>query len=128
MAPSPEKVEDMKFFVDEQELNEPVPEVVSSSGAPPPAAVPPLVVATVPLAVTKTAVTAGKGPSQFHLTPSKKAPKLDLGEAYLRSQEQKLQATTAIAQARSRTDLVIALAAQNKSAAEISAFLTLCGV
>jgi hypothetical protein len=71
---------------------------------------------------------AGRGATQFHLTPSKKAPKLDLGEAYLRAQENKVAAATASAQSKARCDLVIALTMQGKTAVEIAAFLLLCGL
>jgi hypothetical protein len=74
------------------------------------------------------AAAAGKGPTQFHLTPSKKAPKLDLGEAYLKSQESKIAAHTASAHSKARCDLVIALTMQGKDATEIAAFISLCGL
>ena len=70
----------------------------------------------------------GKGPAQFHLTPSKKAPKLDLGEAYLRAQESKVAAATASAQSKARCDLVIALTLQGKTAVEIAEFIALTGL
>jgi hypothetical protein len=70
----------------------------------------------------------GKGPAQFHLTPSKKAPKLDLGEAYLKAQESKIAAATVASQSKARCDLVVALTMQGKTAIEIAEFLLLCGL
>ena len=70
----------------------------------------------------------GKGPAQFHLTPSKKAPKLDLGEAYMRAQEIKAAAAASSAQQKARCDLVIALTMQGKTAVEIAEFIALTGL
>ncbi len=70
----------------------------------------------------------GNGPAQFHLTPSKKAPKLDLGDAYLKAQETKIAAATATSQSKARCDLVVALTLQGKSQVEIAAFMILCGL
>ena len=78
---------------------------------------------------TKAAPAApGKGPAQFHLAPSKKAPKLDLGEAYLKAQESKIAAATVASQSKARCDLVVALTMQGKTAIEIAEFLLLCGL
>ena len=52
---------------------------------------------------------------------------MDLGEAYLKAQQIKIEAASATANTKTRTDLVIALLVQNKSADEIIAFLKLAG-
>ena len=73
------------------------------------------------------AASGGKGPAQFHMQPSKKAPKLDLGEAYMRAQQAKTESAAAVAKAKQRCDLVIALTLQKMSAEDISAFLLATG-
>jgi hypothetical protein len=73
------------------------------------------------------AASGGKGPAQFHMQPSKKAPKLDLGEAYMRAQQAKTESAAAVAKGKHRCDLVIALTLQKMSAEDISAFLLATG-
>jgi hypothetical protein len=79
-----------------------------------------------PLAASALAA-VGKGPAQFHLAPSKKAPKMDLGEAYLKAQQSKIESVAVMAQAKTRCELVIALTQQGKTAVEIAEFLLLTG-
>ena len=73
------------------------------------------------------AASGGKGPAQFHMQPSKKAPKLDLGEAYMKAQQAKTESAAAVAKGKHRCDLVIALTLQKMSAEDISAFLLATG-
>jgi hypothetical protein len=68
---------------------------------------------------------AGKPAAVFHLAPSKKEKKMDLGEAYLKAQQSRIDSQAASAQAKNRVDLVIALTLQGKTAVEISAFVAL---
>jgi hypothetical protein len=96
-----------------------------TSCAPPPAV---RVPTTQALVAAPAPAAPGKGPAQFHLTPSKKAPKLDLGEAYLKAQESKIAAATVASQSKARCDLVIALTLQGKTSTEIAEFLLLCGL
>ncbi len=72
--------------------------------------------------------TAGKAAAAFHLAPSKKEKKLDLGEAYLKAQQSRIESQAAAAQAKNRCDLVIALTLQGKTAEEIATFLQLLGL
>ncbi len=65
----------------------------------------------------------GKAPAPFHLAPPKKEKKMDLGEAYLKAQQSRIESVAASASQKNRTDLVIALTLQGKTAAEIAAFL-----
>ena len=119
----------------------PPPAVLATATCPAPprtsCAAPPAVLATAPPSRTPALVSApvqaapaapGKGPAQFHLAPSKKAPKLDLGEAYLKAQESKIAAATVASQSKARCDLVVALTMQGKTAIEIAEFLLLCGL
>jgi hypothetical protein len=48
---------------------------------------------------------------------------MDLGEAYLKAQQSRIEAQSASALAKNRTDLVIALTLQGKTAAQIAEFL-----
>lgn len=69
----------------------------------------------------------GKAAAPFHLAPSKKEKKMDLGEAYLKAQQSRIDSVAASAQAKTRCDLVIALTLQGKTAADIAEFLRLTG-
>jgi hypothetical protein len=69
---------------------------------------------------------AGKPAAVFHLAPSKKEKKMDLGEAYMKSQQIRTDTQALTAQAKTRCDLVIALTLQGKTAEEIQAFLLVC--
>ena len=92
---------------------------------PPPPPPPPLATAPPPPA---TAATGGKPAAAFHLAPSKKEKKLDLGEAYLKAQQSRIESQASSAQAKTRSDMVIALSLQGKSPVEIAALLTLIGL
>ncbi len=70
---------------------------------------------------------AGKPAAAFHLAPSKKEKKVDLGEAYLKAQTARIESASVSAQLKNRTDLVIALTLQGKTAEEIRDFLALLG-
>jgi hypothetical protein len=70
--------------------------------------------------------TPGKAAAAFHLAPSKKEKKMDLGEAYLKAQQTRTDAQAATAQAKTRCDLVVALTLQGKTAEEIVDFLNVC--
>lgn len=70
---------------------------------------------------------AGKPAAPFHLAPSKKEKKMDLGEAYLKAQTARIESASVSAQLKNRTDLVIALTLQGKTAEEIRDFLALLG-
>jgi hypothetical protein len=74
------------------------------------------------------AAAAGKAPAPFHLAPSKKEKKMDLGEAYLKAQQTRIESVAVTAQAKTRCDLVIALTLQGKTAEEIAEFLVLLGI
>jgi hypothetical protein len=69
----------------------------------------------------------GKAPAPppFHMAPSKKSPKMDLGEAYLKAQQLRIESVAASSSAKMRLDLICTLSAQQKTAAEIEAFLKL---
>ena len=69
----------------------------------------------------------GKAPAPppFHMAPSKKSPKMDLGEAYLKAQQLRIESVAASGSAKMRLDLICTLSAQNKTAEEIEAFLKL---
>jgi hypothetical protein len=69
----------------------------------------------------------GKPAATFHLAPSKKEKKMDLGEAYLKAQQARIESVAVSAQAKIRCDLVIALTVQGKTAQEIAAFLVTTG-
>ncbi len=69
----------------------------------------------------------GKPAATFHLAPSKKEKKMDLGEAYLKAQQSRIESVAASAQAKIRCDLVIALTVQGKTAQEIADFLVTTG-
>lgn len=71
-------------------------------------------------------VTPGKAAAVFHLAPSKKEKKMDLGEAYLKAQQTRTDTQAITAQAKTRCDLVIALTLQGKTAVEIAEFLQVC--
>ena len=71
-------------------------------------------------------VTPGKAAAPFHLAPSKKEKKMDLGEAYLKAQQTRTDTQAITAQAKTRCDLVIALTLQGKTAVEIAEFLQVC--
>jgi hypothetical protein len=86
---------------------------------PPPAAPAAAAAAAAPAA----AAAAGKAPAPFHLAPSKKEKKMDLGEAYLKAQQSRMESVAASATQKNRTDLIIALTLQGKTAVEIADFL-----
>lgn len=69
----------------------------------------------------------GKPAATFHLAPSKKEKKMDLGEAYLKAQHARIDSVAVSAQAKIRCDLVIALTVQGKTAQEIADFLVTTG-
>jgi hypothetical protein len=77
-----------------------------------------------------TAVTSNGGnpPAAFHLAPSKKEKKLDLGEAYLKAQQSRIESAAATTQSKHRCDMIVAFAQQGKTSAEISVLLTLAGL
>lgn len=52
---------------------------------------------------------------------------MDLGEAYLKAQQSRIESVAVAAQAKTRCDLIIALTLQGKTAVEIADFLTLIG-
>jgi hypothetical protein len=53
--------------------------------------------------------------------------KMDLGEAYMKAQQFKIESAAVTANTKTRTDLVIAMMVQNKSPEEITAILKLAG-
>ena len=53
---------------------------------------------------------------------------MDLGEAYLKAQQTRIESVAVTAQAKTRCDLVIALTLQGKTAEEIAEFLLLLGI
>jgi hypothetical protein len=69
---------------------------------------------------------AGKHAAVFHLAPSKKEKKMDLGEAYMKSQQIRTDTQAQTAQAKTRCDLVVALTLQGKTVQEIEEFLKVC--
>jgi hypothetical protein len=92
---------------------------------------------------SKAAVTAGKPAAPFHLAPSKKVfpfpfihhdspflqdKKMDLGEAYLKAQQTRIESIAISTAAKTRCDLLIALTLQGKSATEVAQFLALAGL
>lgn len=72
--------------------------------------------------------TAGKAAAGFYLAPSKKEKKMDLGEAYLKAQQSRIESQASMAQAKTRSDMIVALSNQGKTPAEIAALLTLTGL
>jgi hypothetical protein len=62
------------------------------------------------------------------LASSKKTPKLDLGEAYLKAQETKIAFSHESAKTKSRCDFVVALTLQGKTPLEITVLLDLAGL
>ncbi len=99
---------------------------VTSLAAPKAAAAPPTQL--VPSrAAPQAAGGGGKPAASFHLAPSKKEKKMDLGEAYLKAQQSRIESVAASARAKIRCDLVIALTVQNKTAQEITDFLLTTG-
>jgi hypothetical protein len=79
-------------------------------------------------AAAAAAVAAPKGaPATFHLQPSKKEKKIDLGEAYLRAQQARMVSVAATHESKNRCDMIVAFSAQGKTSAEISLLLTLAG-
>jgi hypothetical protein len=68
----------------------------------------------------------GKVAAAFHLAPSKKEKKMDLGEAYLKAQQTRTDTQAVTAQTKTRCDLIIALTLQGKDAVEIAKFLQVC--
>ena len=80
-------------------------------------------------AAAAAAVAAPKGaPATFHLQPSKKEKKIDLGEAYLRAQQVRMVSVAATNESKNRCDMIVAFSAQGKTSAEISLLLTLAGL
>jgi hypothetical protein len=77
---------------------------------------------------TAVIATGGNPPATFHLAPSKKEKKMDLGEAYLKAQQSRIESAAASTQSKNRCDMIIAFVAQGKTSAEISVFLTLAGL
>lgn len=102
------------------------------SGAPPPERAPPpprpaQVLPSRPSTAAAVAPppAAGRPAAVFHLAPSKKEKKMDLGEAYLKAQQSRIDSQAASAQAKNRVDFLIALSLQGKTAVEISDFVAL---
>ena len=111
------------------------------NAAPPPATGKALSAAAAPLAATtgKAAAVA----AVFHLAPSKNKvrnhchrrvyvtvtqdKKMDLGEAYMKAQQLKIESAAATANTKTRTDLVIAMMVAKKTPEEIAAILKLAG-
>jgi hypothetical protein len=111
------------------------------NAAPPPATGKALSAAAAPLAATtgKAAAVA----AVFHLAPSKnkvrnhchrrvyvtvtQEKKMDLGEAYMKAQQLKIESAAATANTKTRTDLVIAMMVAKKTPEEIAAILKLAG-
>jgi hypothetical protein len=107
---------------------------------PPPAAVKAAAAATAPLAPA-----TGKGAAVFHLAPSKNKvrhhyrrhhcvyvtvtqdKKMDLGEAYMKAQQLKIESAAVTANTRTRTELIIAMMVQKKTHDEIAEMLKLAG-
>jgi hypothetical protein len=109
-------------------------------------------IAVAPMAaIAAVAVAAsGKQAAAFHLAPSKKVPlphhlhhnslctpsspaspqavKLDLGEAYLKAQQLRIDSVAVTANTKARCDLVIAMMKQKKSAEEIALMVRLAGL
>jgi hypothetical protein len=52
---------------------------------------------------------------------------MDLGEAYMKAQQLKIESVAVTANTKTRTDLVIAMMVQNKTDVEIAAMLKLAG-
>jgi hypothetical protein len=102
-----------------------VQEVPVRAGASPPDRGPPPPPPAQVLPSRASTAAGGKSAAAFHLAPSKKEKKMDLGEAYLKAQQSRVESQAASAQAKNRTDLVIALTLQGKTAVEITGFLTL---
>jgi hypothetical protein len=70
----------------------------------------------------------GNVPATFHLAPSKKEKKMDLGEAYLKAQQSRIASVAACTASKNRCDMIVAFVAQGKTSAEISLLLTLAGL
>ena len=73
------------------------------------------------------AAIAGKAPATFHLAPSKKEKKMDLGEAYLAAQQLRIDSLAQSALVKQRCDLILGLTLQGKSAHDIAEFMSLAG-
>jgi hypothetical protein len=87
----------------------------------------------------------GKVAAAFHLAPSKNKvhhhyprhhcvyvtviqdKKMDLGEAYMKAQQLKIESSAATANTKTRTELIIAMMVQKKTPDEIAAMLKLAG-
>ena len=113
----------------------------------PAAATAPLAPATGKAAAAAAAPAAtGKAAASFHLAPSKNKvrhhchrrhhcvyvtvtqdKKMDLGEAYMKAQQLKIESAAVTANTKTRTDLVIAMMVQKKTPEEIAAILKLAG-
>ena len=74
------------------------------------------------------ATPAGKGPAAFHLQPSKKQVKMDLGEAYLKAQQIRIESIASVASSKQRSELIVALLMQGKTTTDIAAVLKLAGL
>ena len=130
---------DEAFGDSQQEMNEVAAAVPALAPAPTAAAAAPdaapaaaaapavLAAAAAPAVRAANAAAGGKAEAPFHLAPSKKEKKMDLGEAYLKAQQTRIESLAVSAQAKTRCDLVIALTLQGKSAAEIADFLKVTG-
>ena len=117
------------------------------TGKAPAAATAPLAPATGKSAAAAAAPAAtGKAAAAFHLAPSKNKvrhhchrrhhcvyvtvtqdKKMDLGEAYMKAQQLKIESAAVTANTKTRTDLVIAMMVQKKTPEEIAAILKLAG-
>jgi hypothetical protein len=119
----------------------------AETGKAPAAATAPLAPATGKAAAAAAALAAtGKAAAAFHLAPSKgkvrhhchrrhhcvyvtvtQDKKMDLGEAYMKAQQLKIESAAVTANTKTRTDLVIAMMVQKKTPEEIAAILKLAG-
>jgi hypothetical protein len=79
-------------------------------------------------AAASATVAAGNAPAAFHLAPSKKEKKMDLGEAYLKAQQSRIASVAASTESKNRCDMIVAFSAQGKTSAEISHLLSLAGL
>jgi len=62
------------------------------------------------------------------MTPSKKPVKMDLGEAYLKAQQLKIESVATAASSKQRSDFIVALMLQGKTTAEVEVLLRLAGL
>ncbi len=75
---------------------------------------------------TRYATTATAATTASHVTVTQDK-KMDLGEAYMKAQQLKIESAAVTANTKTRTDLVIAMMVQKKTPEEIAAILKLAG-